>query len=158
MINVVDRRLLPHVDWPLIAAICSLTLIGLSTIYSVTWDFRNDQPGSAFWGQIYALPVALTAMLVCMLIDYRTLAQSGRKVEVHLLVAVARCREEPAEVLQRGRDETDLLLALACGRRTRIFSRLEAPGWKFPYRAADGGAVLAHEDDRPVRRDRNEHS
>lgn len=91
MIDVVDRRLLPHVDWPLIAAIFSLTLIGLSTIYSVTWDFRNDQPGGAFWSQIYALPVALMAMLVCMLIDYRTLAQRSLLIYgglILLLVAV----------------------------------------------------------------------
>jgi rod shape determining protein RodA len=74
---LVDRRLLPHVDWPLLAAILALTLIGLSTIYSVTWDFRNDQPGGAFWSQVYALPVALAAMLVCMLIDYRRLAQQS---------------------------------------------------------------------------------
>lgn len=72
---IVERRLLPHVDWPLIAAILALTCIGLSTIFSVTWDFRNDQPGGAFWSQIYALPVAFAAMLVCMLVDYRSLAQ-----------------------------------------------------------------------------------
>jgi rod shape determining protein RodA len=75
MINVVDRRLLPHLDWPLLSAILALTLLGLATIYSVTWDIRNAQPGGAFWNQVYALPVALSAMLVCLLIDYRTLAQ-----------------------------------------------------------------------------------
>lgn len=72
---IVNRRLLPHLDWPLLGAILALTVIGLSTIYSVTWDIRNDQPGSAFWSQVYALPVAFTAMLVCLLIDYRSLAQ-----------------------------------------------------------------------------------
>jgi len=72
---ILARRLLPHVDWPLIAAILALTCVGLSTIYSVTWDFRAEQAGGAFWSQVYALPIALTAMVVCMLIDYRTLGQ-----------------------------------------------------------------------------------
>jgi rod shape determining protein RodA len=88
MINVVDRRLVPHIDWTLIAAILSLTLIGLSTIYSVSWDFRNDQPGSVFWSQVYALPVALTAMLACMLIDYRTLAQRSLFIYGALVVVL----------------------------------------------------------------------
>ena len=72
---IVDRRLLPHLDWPLVAAILALTLIGISTIYSVTWDIQNGRPGNEFWSQMYALPVALGALLVCLVIDYRTLAQ-----------------------------------------------------------------------------------
>jgi rod shape determining protein RodA len=72
-----NRRLLPHVDWPLVAAVLALTLIGISTIYSVTWEIRDGhgQPGREFWAQVYALPVALAAMVVCMLVDYRSLAQ-----------------------------------------------------------------------------------
>ena len=84
--TIVDRRLLPHVDWPLIAAILTLTLIGLSTIYSVTWNIQTDQPGGAFWSQVYALPVALCAMLVCMVIDYRTLAQRSLVIYGGLIV------------------------------------------------------------------------
>jgi rod shape determining protein RodA len=72
---IVERRLSAHLDWPLIGAIMALAVIGLLTIYSVTWDFRNDQPGREFWTQLYALPVGLIAMAVCLAIDYRTLAQ-----------------------------------------------------------------------------------
>jgi rod shape determining protein RodA len=72
---IVDRRLLPHVDWPLVAALAAITVMSLATIYSVTWDFRLDQPGSRFWSQVYAVPVAFVAMVVCMAIDYRTLVQ-----------------------------------------------------------------------------------
>lgn len=72
---IVDRRLLPHVDWPLVAALLALTLIGVATIYSVSWDFRANQPGPRFWSQLYALPVAFAAMVACMVIDYRTLTQ-----------------------------------------------------------------------------------
>jgi cell division protein FtsW (lipid II flippase) len=72
---IVDRRLLPHVDLPLLGAVCGLTLIGLATIYSVTWDFRHNQPGPEFWKQLYALPVGLVALGACLAVDYRTLAQ-----------------------------------------------------------------------------------
>jgi rod shape determining protein RodA len=86
---IVDRRLVPHVDWSLLAAILALTVIGLSTIYSVTWDIRNDQPGGAFWSQVYALPVALAAMLVCLVVDYRTLAQRSLLIYGGLLLLLA---------------------------------------------------------------------
>ena len=70
-----DRRLSAHIDWPLVGAVVMLALIGLATIYSVTWDFRHNQPGPQFWSQLYALPVGLIAMAVALTIDYRTLAQ-----------------------------------------------------------------------------------
>jgi len=74
---IVERRLSAHLDWPLIGAILALVFIGLLTIYSVTWDFRpgHDQPGREFWTQLYALPVGLVAMAICLVIDYRTLTQ-----------------------------------------------------------------------------------
>jgi rod shape determining protein RodA len=72
---IVERRLLPHLDWPLILAVLALTFIGIATIYSVTWDFQRDQPGGEFWVQMYALPVGLAALVACLVFDYRTLAQ-----------------------------------------------------------------------------------
>ena len=72
---IVERRLSAHIDWLLLGAVLGLALIGLATIYSVTWDHRLEQPGRQFWMQMYSLPVALTAMTVCLLIDYRTLTQ-----------------------------------------------------------------------------------
>lgn len=86
---IVDRRLLPHLDWPLLAAIFALVGLGLATIYSVTWDFRADRPGAPFWGQVYALPVAMAAMLVCLVIDYRTLAQRSLLIYGGLLLMLA---------------------------------------------------------------------
>ena len=87
-----DRGLLPHIDWRLIGAVVGLALIGIATIYSVTWDARLGQPGREFWAQLYALPVALVAMAVCMSIDYRSLAQRSLFIYAALavmLVAVA---------------------------------------------------------------------
>ncbi|MEO8071214.1 MAG: rod shape-determining protein RodA [Acidobacteriota bacterium] len=85
---IVDRRLLPHLDWPLIAAVLALTFLGIATIYSVTWDFIADKPGTEFWTQIYALPVALIALGVCLTIDYRTLAQRSLWIYLAFLGAL----------------------------------------------------------------------
>ncbi|MCR4376018.1 MAG: rod shape-determining protein RodA [Acidobacteria bacterium] len=85
---IVDRRLLPHLDWPLLGAIVTLTLIGLATIYSVTWNIQLDQPGTEFWRQAYAVPVGLGALLVCLLVDYRTLAQKSPLIFAGLLLAL----------------------------------------------------------------------
>ncbi len=86
---IVERRLSAHVDWPLLAAVLALTLIGLATIYSVTWDVRQSQPGPQFWQQVYALPVGLIALGVCMAIDYRTLTQRSVLLYGLLLLALA---------------------------------------------------------------------
>jgi rod shape determining protein RodA len=72
---IVDRRLLPHLDLPLLAALLALTLIGVTTIYSVTYDLQASEPGREFWTQVYALPIGFGALLACLLIDYRSLAQ-----------------------------------------------------------------------------------
>lgn len=85
---IVDRRLLPHLDWPLLAALVALALIGIATIYSVTWNLQTNQPGNEFWTQVYALPVALAAMVVFLTIDYRTLAQRSLLLYGGLLLSL----------------------------------------------------------------------
>ncbi len=70
---IVDRRLMPYVDWPLLGAVVALCFIGILTVYSVTWDAAANQPGREFWTQVYALPVGLFALGVCLLVDYRSL-------------------------------------------------------------------------------------
>ena len=89
---IVERRLSAHLDWPLLLAVLAITLVGLATIYSVTWDFRNNQPGSQFRTQVYAIPVGLVALGVCLVVDYRSLAQRSLLIYgglVLLLVYVA---------------------------------------------------------------------
>jgi len=85
---IVDRRLLPHLDWPLLGALIALSLISLATIYSVTWDFRLDQPGREFWTQVYALPIAFVALFVCLAIDYRSLTQRSLWIYAALVLAL----------------------------------------------------------------------
>lgn len=94
MAMIDQRRLSPHLDWPLLGAVVTLALIGLATIYSVTWDFRHNQPGPQFWSQLYALPVSLAALGMALVVDYRTLTQRspifyGLLILALLYVAVA---------------------------------------------------------------------
>ncbi len=84
---IVERRLTAHLDWPLLTAIIAITVLGLATIYSV-------KPGPEFHKQLYALPVGLAAMVACLVIDYRTLAQRslilyGGLVAALVVVAMA---------------------------------------------------------------------
>jgi rod shape determining protein RodA len=85
---IVERRFLPHLDLRLVAAVLALALIGLATIYSVTWDFRNNRPGGEFWTQVYALPIGLVAAAVCLMIDYRSLAQRSLLLYAALVLAL----------------------------------------------------------------------
>lgn len=70
---IVDRRLLPHLDWGTIAALIALMAIGLASIYSARWDFVHQRAGREFWIQLYACGLSLIAFTVCLVIDYRTL-------------------------------------------------------------------------------------
>jgi len=85
---IVDRRVVPHLDWPLVAAVMALTAIGLATIYSVTWNIGADAPGAEFWRQMSAVPVGLVALAVCLLIDYRTLAQRSAVLYIALIAGL----------------------------------------------------------------------
>src|ERR1041385_19484 len=83
-----ERRLSAHIDWPLVVAVLALTVVGLATIYSVTWDVRRHQPGPEFWVQVYAVPVALVALAACLVIDYRSLAQRSLLFYAALVLAL----------------------------------------------------------------------
>jgi len=85
---IVDRRLLPYVDWPLIAALLALMAVGLATIYSVTFDATTGTASPQFWAQLYAIPVGLLALAVCMAVDYRSLAQRSWLLYTALLLAL----------------------------------------------------------------------
>jgi rod shape determining protein RodA len=86
---VIERRLSAHIDWPLIAAVLAITCIGVATIYSVTWDAHRNAPDPRFWSQVYAIPVSLVALGVCLAIDYRTLAQRSLLLYAALVAALA---------------------------------------------------------------------
>jgi len=72
-----ERRLYFHIDWALVAAIAALCGIGLAMIYSTTYvsSATGGRPGAQFWTQLYALGLGLVALLICLSIDYRALAE-----------------------------------------------------------------------------------
>ena len=70
---MIERRLISHLDWWLVGAIVVITGLGLATIYSV---FRTTS-GSQFWTQLYAVGLGFGALIVCLVVDYRKLAQGS---------------------------------------------------------------------------------
>jgi rod shape determining protein RodA len=116
-----ERRLVAHVDWPLVAAIVALTLIGLATIYSVTWDYKFGRPGPQFWTQLYALPVGLVALVAATAIDYRTLAQ--RSLILYGLLIAA-------------------LIYVAVAGDTRMGAQRWVSIWKFSLQPSEFGRIV----------------
>jgi rod shape determining protein RodA len=75
---VFERRLYFHVDWLLLAAVLLLAGIGLAMIYSTTYVRLPDgsgRPGREFFTQIYALGIGGVVLVICLMIDYRKLAE-----------------------------------------------------------------------------------
>ena len=73
-----ERRLFFHIDWVLLAALLTIVGIGVAMIYSTTYVVTGPDTGHAgpqVRTQIYALVLGLIALLVCLSIDYRVLAE-----------------------------------------------------------------------------------
>ena len=73
-----ERRLYFHIDWLLLGAVLTLAGIGVAMIYSTTYRLLPDGTGYAgreFYTQLYALGLGGIALLVCLTIDYRALAE-----------------------------------------------------------------------------------
>jgi rod shape determining protein RodA len=68
---VIDRRLIFNLDWVLLVAVLLLAGIGITTIVSATDSGRLS---GLYMKQVYALGFGLLAMVVCLTIDYRRLA------------------------------------------------------------------------------------
>lgn len=83
-----ERRLYFHIDWPLLAAVLVLCGIGIAMIYSTTYVTlpSGGHPGTQPVTQFYALVIGLVALLVCLVIDYRVLAEHSLFVYGALLV------------------------------------------------------------------------
>ncbi len=69
-----ERRLYTYLDWTLVTAILLLCAIGLAMIYSTTFDPTTERVGEQFYRQLWALAVGLVALTVCLMVDYRLLA------------------------------------------------------------------------------------
>ena len=73
-----ERRLYFHIDWLLVGAVLVLCGIGVAMIYSTTYVRLPDGSGRAgreFFTQLYAMGIGGIALVVCLMIDYRKLAE-----------------------------------------------------------------------------------
>jgi rod shape determining protein RodA len=74
-----ERRLFYHIDWLMLAAVLLLSALGVAMIYASTADpTRGASP--LYRTQISAIVLGLIALVVCLRIDYRTLADSSHLV------------------------------------------------------------------------------
>jgi rod shape determining protein RodA len=83
-----ERRLFFHIDWALLTAILLIAGIGVAMIYSTTYVLLPDgggHAGSQVRTQMYALVLGLVALLVCLTIDYRMLAEHSLIIYFGLL-------------------------------------------------------------------------
>ncbi len=76
-----ERRLSSHLDWPLLAAVLALALLGVAMIFSTTGGASRE-----YWTQIYAIGLGLGAMVVCLSVDYRSLVDKAHWIYLGLLV------------------------------------------------------------------------
>ena len=83
---MIDRRLLPHIDWVLVGVILVLSAIGLAMIYSATYDPTTDRGGPQLSRQMWALALGLVAFVACLVVDYRVLADHAALVYGCLLL------------------------------------------------------------------------
>ena len=84
-----ERRLFFHVDWLLVGAVLLLCAIGVAMIYSTTYVTVPNgpgHPGAYFRTQTYALALGLVALLICLVVDYRVLAEHSLLVYGSLIV------------------------------------------------------------------------
>ncbi|MEW5983389.1 MAG: rod shape-determining protein RodA [Acidobacteriota bacterium] len=70
---MIDRRLMPHVDWVLLGALYLLCLAGLAMIYSITAGPSGEAPRLVYT-QLTAVGLGTLALLICLAVDYRALA------------------------------------------------------------------------------------
>ncbi len=78
-----ERRLYFHIDWLLIGAVLAICAMGMAMIYSTTGG-----AGRVYWTQVYALGLGLFAMAVCLMIDYRSLADKSHWLYLVMLAAL----------------------------------------------------------------------
>ena len=68
-----EKRLYYHIDWAMLAAILALCVIGVVQIYSATASSGQ----TLYVTQIYGIMLGLVAMVVCLTLDYRSLADKS---------------------------------------------------------------------------------
>ncbi len=81
-----ERRLYFHIDWALLVAVLLLVGVGIAMIYSTTYVTLSGigHAGPQVRTQVYAVAIGLVALLVCLTVDYRMLAEHSLMLFVAL--------------------------------------------------------------------------
>ena len=79
-----ERRLYHHIDWVLIGAVLAICALGLAMIYSATGGASR-----VYWTQVYALGLGLVAMMICLAVDYRSLADKSHWIYLAMMLLLA---------------------------------------------------------------------
>src|ERR1041385_2683624 len=66
----IDRRLISHFDWPLVALAIGLVCVGFLTIYSATYSVTEHRASGLALKQVYWFLFGLGAMIVAATADY----------------------------------------------------------------------------------------
>src|SRR5262249_46654872 len=82
-----ERRLFFHIDWGLLTAILVIVAIGVAMIYSTTYVTVGgaSHMGPQVRTQVYAVVIGLVALLVCLTLGYRMLAEHS--LALYILLA-----------------------------------------------------------------------
>jgi rod shape determining protein RodA len=80
---VFERRLYYHIDWLLIGAVIAIVAIGLAMIYSTTGG-----AGRVYWTQVYAVGLGAMAFVLCLMFDYRSLADKSHFFYLAMVAAL----------------------------------------------------------------------
>jgi rod shape determining protein RodA len=81
-----ERRFYLHVDWPLLGAVYLLCVIGVVMIYSTGPEASRPGATPLFVTQMYAIALGTFALLLCLAIDYRNLADRAHLIYGGLLI------------------------------------------------------------------------
>jgi rod shape determining protein RodA len=82
---MIERRLYFHVDWLMLAAVLLLCGISVAMVYSTTFDPARNAASRLYVTQIYAIIIGLAALVVCLSLDYRTLADNSHFFYIPIL-------------------------------------------------------------------------
>jgi rod shape determining protein RodA len=73
-----ERRLSHHLDWLLLSATLVLSIIGVAMIYSITGGVTGNS--QLYITQLYAIVLGCVALMICLVIDYRTLLDKSHLI------------------------------------------------------------------------------
>ena len=84
-----EHRLAFYIDWLLVGVIGILSAIGAAMVFSATYDPTSGSVGPEFYRQLAALALGVLALIACLMVDYRTLADRSFIIYAGLVALLA---------------------------------------------------------------------